>query len=431
MRILIISTSERTGGAALAAGRLTEALNSHGIQATMLVRDKDTDNPAVVTAGCRRFMLRHFLWERLCLFFHLHFSRRHLFHIDMANAGTDITRLKVFKEADVIHLHWINQGMLSLKGICKIIRSGKPVVWTLHDIWPATALCHLTLGCERFKEQCHHCPYLPGGGSAHDLSHRVWQQKSALLSGARVAFVGCSEWLAGEARKSGLLKAQTVRAIPNPIDTAVFCPHDKAAARRRLNLPADRRIVLFVAQRIGNAYKGIDYLSQALSRLCADHPDVAGRLSLVLLGSAPAASILAGDVSSRIEQRALGYISDPTVLADVYSAADVFVLPSLSENLPNTIMESMACGTPCVGFRVGGIPEMIDHGRNGYVADYRDADDLAHGLYWTLFEADAKLLSEEAVGKVARCYSQTAVADSYKALYQQLMTQGSDVNVGK
>lgn len=425
MRVLIISTSERSGGAAVAASRLTEALNRHGVQATMLVRDKETDNPSVVTAGRRLLMLRHFLWERLCLFFHLRFSRRHLFHIDMANAGADITRLKVFKEADIIHLHWINQGMLSLKGIRKIILSGKPVVWTLHDIWPATAICHLTLGCEHFTDHCHHCPYL-SGRSHHDLSYRVWQQKAAMLTDARVAIVGCSEWLAGEARRSALLKSQPITAIPNPIDTHVFSPRDKSEARRRLNLPADKRIILFVAQRIGNAYKGINYLSEALSHLCSDHSDIADQLSLVLLGSATPSSLPVDDGgSSRLERRSMGYISDPSVLADVYSAADVFVLPSLSENLPNTIMEAMACGTPCIGFRVGGIPEMIDHKQDGYVADYCDAVDLARGLYWLLYEADRTQLSAAAVMKVVRCYSQAAVAAQYGALYKSLVRRTS------
>ena len=155
MRVLIVNTSERTGGAAVAARRLMEALNGHGVKAKMLVRDKETDSLTVVGLKGKWWQQWCFLWERLVIYMYQHCSRKHLFEIDIANAGTDITRLPEFKEADVIHLHWINQGMLSLSGIRKILRSGKPVVWTMHDIWPATAICHLTLDCMQFKTGCH------------------------------------------------------------------------------------------------------------------------------------------------------------------------------------------------------------------------------------------------------------------------------------
>ena len=129
----------------MAAKRLLKALNNNGVKAKMLVRDKDTDALTVVGLPKSRWHRWNFLWERLVIFTRLHFSREHLFEIDIANTGTDITRLREFQEADIIHLHWINQGMLSLAGISKILRSGKPVIWTMHDIWPATAICHVTL----------------------------------------------------------------------------------------------------------------------------------------------------------------------------------------------------------------------------------------------------------------------------------------------
>lgn len=135
MRILIVNTSERTGGAAVAANRLMEALNNHGAKAKMLVRDKQSGALTVVSLPPSWKQHWNFLWERLCVWFHLRFRRQHLFDIDIANAGTDITRLREFQEADIIHLHWVNQGMLSLKDIRKILQSGKKVVWTMHDIW--------------------------------------------------------------------------------------------------------------------------------------------------------------------------------------------------------------------------------------------------------------------------------------------------------
>ena len=419
MRVLIVNTSERAGGAAVAAGRLTDALNNNGVQARMLVRDKQSDDLCVSSTGSKGLMRWRFLWERLMIYLHLHGSREHLFEIDIANTGMDITGLREFREADVIHLHWINQGMLSLADISKILHSGKPVVWTMHDIWPATGICHLTLGCGAFRTQCHHCRLLPGGGSSSDLSTKIWRRKERMLKKDPPIFVACSRWLENEAKSSALLRGQRVLSIPNPIDTRVFCPGSKAEARKQMQLPQDKLLVLFVCQRITNVNKGMDYLVEACRKMAAAYPELKDRVGLVLLGSH------ADEVSSELpfESFPLGYLSDESQIVNVYRAADIFVLPSLSENLPNTIMEAMACGVPCLGFKVGGIPEEIDHRKNGYVAAYRDSDDLARGMYWLLCEADRSELAKAAVRKVAQNYSQSSVALRYSELYQEILAQ--------
>ena len=400
----------------MAARRLMEALNNSGVKAKMLVRDKQTSHISVCQLPHGLWQQWHFLWERLTILCHLRLSRRHLFEIDTAVAGTDITRRPEFREADVIHLHWVNQGLLSLRGLRRILDSGKPVVWTMHDMWPATAICHLTLGCEEYRHGCGSCPYLPGH-SRHDLAARVWRRKELLLQGRSIHFVACSQWLATEARGSRLLQGQEVTSIPNPIDTRVFCRRDRMAARQRLGLPADRRLILFAAQRATNAYKGMDYLVEACRQLVAQHPEMCDNTALVILGGC------ADEVAAQmpLPSHALGYVSDTDRIVDVYNAADVFVLPSLSENLPNTIMEAMACGVPCLAFGVGGIPEEIDHLHNGYVARYRDAADLARGLHWLLDEADRETLGREAVRHVAQHYSQHAVAMRYIDLYNRLL----------
>ena len=424
MRVLIVNTSERTGGAAVAAHRLMDALNNHGIKATMLVGDRSggkmqTDCLTVVSLKGHWRQQWHFLWERLVIFFHLHLRKKHLFEIDIANAGTDITRLRVFREADIIHLHWINQGMLSLDGIRKILRSGKPVVWTMHDMWPATAICHLTLGCDKFKTACHHCKYLPGGGHISDLSASVWHRKQSVLHGQSATFVACSRWLEGEAHQSALLTDQKIVSIPNPIDTNIYKVGNKAEARQRLGLPEDKQILLFVSQRVTNRNKGMDYLVEACQILVNQYPDMRERTAIAILGGH------AEEVGGLLpfETYPLGYVSDEQRIVDVYNAANVFVLPSLSENLPNTIMEAMACGVPCIGFKVGGIPEEIDHLKNGYVAAYRDAQDLAKGVHWVLAEVDYEALSKAAVTKVKRCYSQQSVALKYAEVYNETMAQ--------
>ena len=413
MNILIVNTSERTGGAAVAANRLMKALNNYGVKAKMLVRDKETDTLTVAELPPSPMKRWHFLWERLVVFCHLHFSKQHLFEIDIANAGTDITHMREFQEADIIHLHWINQGMLSLSSIRQILRSGKPVVWTMHDIWPATAICHVTLDCRQFTTGCHNCRLLPGNGSNHDLAYSIWQKKQAMLNQENIYYVACSKWLEQEAKKSELLKGQKIASVPNCIDTHIYKKGNKQEARQRLGLPADKQLILFASQRVTNENKGMSYLIDACKQL-ATAPNKPG---VVILG---------GHAEEVVEQLPLeayplGYVNDEHRIVDVYNAVDVFVLPSLSENLPNTIMEAMACGVPCVGFRVGGIPEEIDHQKNGYVAEYRNADDLAHGISWILNEADYKALSENAIHKVAHNYSQQSVAMKYLDVYHQAM----------
>ena len=307
----------------MAANRLKDALINSGEKAKMLVRDKETDDLTVVGLGHSWRQQWRFLWERWCVFWRLHFGTQQLFQIDIANTGADITRLPEFKEADIIHLHWINQGMLSLKSIRKILDSGKPVVWTMHDMWPATAICHLTLGCQNFKSQCRRCKYLPGKGSDNDLSARVWQRKQAMLRGRNIWFVACSKWLAGEAKKSGLLKGQSITNIPNPIDTRVFRPASQAEARLSEQLPQDLHLLLFVCQRVTNPYKGMNYLVDACRQLASQYPEMVENTGVVILGED------ADEVASLLPFKsfALGYVSDERHIARIFNAVDLFVLP--------------------------------------------------------------------------------------------------------
>lgn len=415
MRVLLVNTSERAGGAAVATRRLMDALNNNGIKASMLVANKETDNINVVGLPHSWRHRLAFLWERLCIFKHLRFSKKHLFELDIANAGVDITSLPEFKRADIIHLAWINQGMLSLAGIRKILKSGKPVVWTMHDLWPASSICHLSLGCGKFKSHCSHCQYLPDGGGGKDLSYRIWERKNNFFKPYNISFVACSKWLAMEAKESGVIRGQIVTDIPNPLNTSVFCKKDKRAARTALELPHDRQLMAFVAWKATNVNKGMNYLMEACNGLVSKYPEMRENAGVVILGGH------AEDFEGRFGMPVypLGYISEEKKIVDVYNAVDVFILPSLSENLPNTIMEAMACGVPCVGFKVGGISEMIDHRKNGYVAMFKSADDLAKGIRWVLDEADYDALSRDAIRKVVSRYSQQAVAMKYIEVYNR------------
>ena len=415
MRVLIVNTSEKTGGAAVAANRLMDALNNNGVKAKMLVRDKETEDITVVSLPRSLRLQWNFLWERWCVFWHLHFSRQRLWEVDMATSGTDITKLREFQEADVIHLSWINQGMLSLKNIRKIIRSGKPVVWTMHDLWPATGICHYARGCNRYASACGNCPLLPNKGSKNDLSAKIFRRKKELYHRGAISFVTCSRWLEKQAKGSGPFVGQRITNIPNPIDTHVFCPQDQAEARLRAGLPADKHIILFVSQRVTDERKGMRYFIEAIDRLVARYPEMKENTAIAILGGH------SEEVNLTLPSYSLGYVSDEKQIVAIYNSADAFVLPSLEDNLPNTIMESMACGVPSIGFRVGGIPEMIDHQQNGYVANYRDTEDLASGIHWVLEEADRAALKQACLQKVAQNYSQHAVALKYIEVYNEAM----------
>ena len=421
MRVLIINTSEKTGGAAVASNRLMVALNNNGVKARMLVRDKQTDSITVSALKQSARLRWSFLWERLCVFFHLRFSRKGLFDIDIANAGVDVTATQAFQEADVIHLEWTNQGMLSLKGLQKILASGKPVVWTMHDAWAATAICHYTRGCVAFHSACRCCPLLPRGGGNHDLSARVWRRKQRTYRCGKMHMVCCSNWLAEQARQSALLKEHPIVSIPNPIDTHVFCQKDARAAKVALGLPVDKQVILFVSQKITNVRKGVSFFIEAIDRLVAKHSTLKSEAVVALLGGD------AHEVAQQlaVEAYVLGYIGEEKRLVEVYNATDVFVIPSLEDNLPNTIMEAMACGVPCVGFDVGGIPEMIQHRCNGYVAQSANAEDLAEGIGWVLSHPDKQSLSAQALSYVSQHYSQHSVAMRYIEVYRDALAHKS------
>ncbi|KAA6330545.1 N N'-diacetylbacillosaminyl-diphospho-undecaprenol alpha-1 3-N-acetylgalactosaminyltransferase, partial [termite gut metagenome] len=333
MRVLLISTSERTGGAAVAACRLMEALNNNGVKAKMLVRDKQTDNISVVELEAGKLHLWKFIWERIVIWKANRFKKHNLFAVDIANTGTDITSLPEFQEADVIHLHWINQGMLSLKNIQKILASGKPVVWTMHDMWTCTGICHYAYECTRYREECHNCPYIYGGGGKKDLSYRIFQKKKKLYRKASVTFVACSRWLEKSAKESALFSGQTVASIPNPIHINLFKPHNKKEARIKYNLPAAKQLILFGSLKVTDKRKGIDYLVEACRILAEKHPELKDTIEIVVLGHKSEQS---EQLSFPFKVHPLPFTNKEHELVSVYNAVDLYVTPSLQDNLPNT-----------------------------------------------------------------------------------------------
>lgn len=416
MRVLLVNTSERIGGAAIAVSRLMESLKNNGIKAKLLVRDKQTEEISVVGLDKSWMHILKFMWERFIIWKANHFKKNNLFSVDIANCGTDITSLPEFKQADIIHLHWINQGMLSLNIIQKILLSGKPVVWTMHDMWPCTGICHHARECTNYQTECHNCPYLDGGGSKNDLSTQTFYKKKKLYKIKPIVFVTCSHWLEQLARKSELLSGQAIFSIPNPINTNLFQPHNKKEARTKCMLPSEGKLMLFGSVKITDKRKGIDYLIESCNILNEKYPDLKNNLSVVVFGnqSQELEHILPFHVYP------LNFVTSDHDLVNIYNSVDLYVTPSLEENLPNTIMESMACGVPCVGFNIGGIPEMIDHLHNGYVAQYKSSEDFANGIYWLLNNPDYQEISSQACHKVAVNYSEGTIAKRYIDIYNKI-----------
>lgn len=416
MRVLIINTTERQGGPAIAAYRLTEALKNNGIKAKMLVRRKSTDQLTTVLAERSLVNRLTMLWERVAVLWHTHFRRNRIYTISLGHSGGDITELPEFKQADVIHLHWVNDGMLSQSSIEKIIASGKPIVWTLHDMWPFTGVCHYAHECDHYTEHCHECPQL-GSRKYRDASFRAFERKAQLMQGAHIRFIACSRWLGNMASNSKLLQGKPIGCIPNAININLFRPRSKQLARESLGLPQDKRLVLFSSHTLSDERKGFHYLREAAIRLATEHPEWVGRLGIVIVGKDIEPTLYHG---CPLNVYPLNYIADEKKMADVYNAVDLYAIPSLQDNLPNTVMEAMACGVPCIGFNVGGIPEMIDHLHNGYIAEYKNVGDLAHGIHWLLTEGEYDMLSREAARKAANSYGESSVAMKYISVYNRM-----------
>jgi glycosyltransferase involved in cell wall biosynthesis len=402
VKVLLLNTYAH-GGAGIAARRLQSALNESGVQADLLTTQDVGGNWS-------------FYAERLS-FLPFERDKSVRFSFSLANFGKNILNHPRVQAADVLHLHWINQGFLSLQAIRELASLGKPLVWTLHDMWAFTGGCHYSGGCSHFQNECGHCPYLsrPGIG---DLSHRIWMRKKRLLP-PNLQYITCSEWLANTARSSGLLQQANITAIPNPIDTSLFEPRDGNAKRdllKKWGLPTDRKIVLFSAMKVTDERKGYVYFLEAMRLIKQKHPEL--KPFLLVLGSMPMEEI----EQWPFEGRATGMISDAAQLSEIYALSDAFVIPSLEDNLPNTVMESLACGTPVVGFDTGGIPEMVLHGEEGFIVAQRDSAGLAEQVSILLREDDLrKKMGLSARERVQKHYSNAVIAGRYIEVYKRLI----------
>ncbi len=307
----------------------------------------------------------------------------------------------------LVHLHWLGAGVASLDELARI---DAPVIWTLHDAWPFTGGCHYTGTCSGYQRHCGACPQL-GSVDADDLSHIVWQRKQAVYKKIAPVIVAPSHWLAKIAGQSSLLAGRRIEVIANGLDLALFKPADRDRARAHFGLPTNETILLFGAHQLTDPRKGGDLLQAALERI--DFP-----CRLVTFGSGKL--LLAS--TKYVTVQALPPVDDDAELALLYSAADVFVCPSREDNLPNMVAEALACATPCVAFAINGIPEMINHEANGFLARPFAVDELVAGIRWIAQHPAPQDLRDAARRKAVESFDQDEMAERYAALYSKLLS---------
>lgn len=413
MKVLMLNTYDEYGGAAKAAFRLNRGMRTIGVDSHLLVQGKTGDasevygttNPIIkLVYGIRTFLgtvpVRMYPQKPVNNF--------------TPAMMPDFLAGKVARFApDIAHLHWIGAGFMRVETLQKI---KVPIVWTLHDSWAFTGGCHMPYECTRYEENCGLCPVL-GSRRREDLSWRVLQRKKRAWRGLNLTIVTPSRWLANHARHSALFHDMPVKVIPNGLDLSIFRPSPQKTGREMLKLPQNKKLILFGGiNSTSDPNKGFHFLLTALKSLTTK-----GRehdVELVVFGTSGPAKPL----EFNMKVHSLGRLQDETRLARLYSAVDLLVVPSRQENLPNTILESMACGTPCVAFSQGGIPEIIDHGLNGYLAKPFEPEDLAHWIDSLLVnDRQRHSMSSKARQKIEAEFSLHAATKRYGNLYEELL----------
>lgn len=376
LKVVHLSTYDISGGAARAAYRLHKGLRGSGHDSSILVAQRCGEDPSVsalklpmdLASRLRRRFRRDLINHSFARYKRSRPAGYDIFSDDRSEHGA--TLVSQIPLCDVINLHWVS-GFIDYQAFLAVLPQSVPIVWTLHDMNAFTGGCHYDHDCGKYMDGCGACPQL-GSSAAADLSNQIWQRKRKVfeqIGPRRLHIVAPSRWLASASERSPLLSRFPISVIPNSIDTDDFAPRDRGFARDLLEVPQDGKIILFVANSVSDRRKGFALLTQALNSLY----DLKN-LFLISLGSNGLS------IDAPIPHLQISPIYDDRWLSVIYSAADLFVIPSLQDNLPNTVLESMACGTPVVGFDTGGIPDMVRHGIDGLLVPNQDVDALRRAI---------------------------------------------------
>jgi glycosyltransferase involved in cell wall biosynthesis len=424
MNIAIISTSDLDGGAAIAAHRLFQGLRQLNQEAVMLVGAKKSSDPQIFKIAPQDALYeieRRIFQDIQAKEIDRNRSELSNTRFSFPYPGYDISKTPPIEAADVINLHWLAQFQ-SVETIAHLLDTGKPVVWTLHDENAYTGGCHYTAGCSKYRTDCYDCPQLKE--NSYQVPFYVLQNKLKLWSKS-LTIVTPSRWLAECAGKSRLFQNTRIEVIPNSVETDIFKPEEKIYAKKRLGIPARAVTLLFGAYTGSEKRKGFAELIAALRYCLQDErfKNLVRKKDIRILTYGPVQENLA---ELPIDFISTGYTGDKDRLARVYRAADIFVLPSLEDNLPNTMVEAMACGVPVIGFAVGGVPDMVQNGVTGYTAPASDVKKLAELILRLVFDENERShIGRNCRRLIEEKFTLRCQAGNYLSLFHDLLKRKS------
>lgn len=418
VKILHLNTYAGNGGAGKACLRLNRALQKQGVNSQVAVNFLFSSNSEVYNLSEGFFIkwltAAGIISERLL---NKLFVKRLPIPFSIPLWGKNLSTNELLQSADIIHIHWINHAFLKPADIARLVKLKKPIVWTFHDSNAFTGGCHIRYTCNHFQQECGNCPVLINS-NPRDLSHRIWKQKSKAYADVDFTVIAPSRWMAESVFKSRMLGSKSIVNVPNTLDTEIFKPLSRTESREKLGIASDKFILMsgFMPSR-KDLHKGTSYLIEALEIFVREYQDDIQQVELVIFGNRDTADVPDFPVKTTF----LGTIPEEERLAICYNSADVFLAPSLEDNLPYTVMESLACGTPVVAFTTGGIPDMVQHEINGYLAEYRSSRDLAAGIGWVFKHSEKELLRSNARKFMMENFSEQKVAKQHIQLYQSLV----------
>lgn len=413
LTVTLVCHSDLLGGAAVVTYRLMQALAHEGVRARMLVFTKITSDPDVAVVGSRSIRGIKFMAERARIMLANGFNRDDLFKVSIANTGYAIDRHPWVRESDVVVLSWINQGMMSLSDIRRLAQK-KPVVWTMHDMWCLTGICHHAHDCTRYRGECGCCPFLHSS-RPNDLSHTVWQRKKDLYSRIPVKFVAVSNWLADRCAESSLMHGADVEVIHNAFPVGSFFT-EKVYQLDSYGVDPAKSLILMGAARLDDPIKGFSYAVEALNHIFDNYPKVARDSQAVFFGAMRNPEALD---ELRFPHVWVGRVNDPRVVRALYGGAKVVISSSLYETLPSTLIEGQASGCLPVSFGRGGQADIITHLKDGYIARPLDTVDLAEGIMWALSQkVDRKALQQSVTDR----FGSRKIALRYIQLFKKMLS---------
>lgn len=413
-KIVLVNNSDTLGGAAIVTFRLMQALRRKGLDVKMVVYTKTSSEENISPIYTRFIRTMAFCLERLKLIIATGFNYNNLFKISSGDYALNVHRHPWVKEADIICLNWFNQGVMSLEGIRKLHKMGKKIIWTMHDMWAMTGICHHSYECEYYLDKCGNCQFLAGGGKPDDLSHKVWDKKDKLYRDVPITFVAVSSWLEQRARQSALLRNCAVLTIHNafPIEQFYTSPIKQIY---NLETPTKPNLILFGAARLDDPIKGLNYAIEAFNYIFDNYPEIASNSAVYFFGALKHPEILD---TMRFSYRWLGRVNDFKILRYLYSSAKVVVSTSLYETLPGTLIEGQAGGAIPVTFGRGGQDDIVEHMKTGYIAKYLDTQDVAKGIMWAL---KSDITRDSLHRSVEEKFSSAAIAQKYVELFDHLL----------